>query len=529
MLAEAGVDKIFGIPGGGATANLVAAARDLGVEFVLVQHETSAVIMAGIYGQRRGTVGVAISAIGPGVANLVNGAAHAFMDRLPVLILADRYPERVNQVALRQRLDHLAMMAPVTKLQLTLHENTFRPTVRRAVRTALAERPGPVFLDFPNNVAALTAEPASAQESAIRVAPPPQASDAVVAEAASLLSAAERPVILAGLGALGLEAGGLAKLAATLRAPVFVSPKAKGAIAADDPWFAGIFMGGKLEQHILDKADRLLLVGYDPVELLPRTWHLTAPVITVDVLPNVEEVFNAELEVTGHLPDSVERLGGRLANVGSAWSADDVAAYRQTVQEAIAVDVEGLSPDAVIQISRELAPRDAILSTDVGANKLLILLEWDVYGPNDYLMSNGLGTMGFAVPGAIGAKLADPDRPVLCLCGDSGFLMRVQELLTARRQNCPIVFVIFADSGHTLISVKQKLNGLEPYGTAYPDPDYASLAAAFGLQYGRARTPEEFRRVLADALARADKEGTLIEANVNTSGYMQQFNAIREL
>ena len=118
---------------------------------------------------------------------------------------------------------------------------------------------------------------------------------------------------------------------------------------------------------------------------------------------------------------------------------------------------------------------------------------------------------------------------MLCLCGDSGFLMRVQELLTARRQNTPIVWVVFADQGHSLISVKQQLKGLQPYGTDYPAPDYASLAAAFGLRYGRARTPEEFRQVLAEALARADGEGTLIEANVDTSGYIRQFDAIREL
>lgn len=207
-LKESGVDRLFGIPGGGPTADLVSLADEAGMEFVLNQHETAAVIMAGTYGQRKGTVGVVLSAIGPGVANLANGVAHAWLDRLPVLLIADRYASGVHEVALRQQFDHAALMAPITKARIVLHEDTFVTALRRAVRTALAPRQGPVFIDFPGGIANKAAPP---QEAKLRAADGMRESTVVaeraLGETAKRIRQARNPVILAGLGALAAGFG----------------------------------------------------------------------------------------------------------------------------------------------------------------------------------------------------------------------------------------------------------------------------------------------------------------------------------
>ncbi|MDF1594168.1 MAG: thiamine pyrophosphate-binding protein [Desulfobacterales bacterium] len=527
-LRDARVDKMFGIPGGGPTADMVSACADAGIEFVLTQHETSAVIMAGIYAQRKGTVGVAVSAIGPGVANLANGVAQASLDRLPVLIFADRQDAATHATAQRQCFDHLTMMAPVTKARLTLHENNFLQPLRRAVRTALSHRQGPVFIDFPGNVGAKQADPKPTR----LLIPDLETDKAVVSEAslqaaAAKLSGARHPVILAGLGALFLKPGALDALANALHAPVFTSPKAKGAIAADDPFCAGVFMGGKIEEDLLNQADVILFVGYDPVEMLAKPWTLPAVNVSLDTVPNTEQIVPFQIELVGDLNDGVKRLQDACGDVKSTWSSPEVSHYKANVIKALEVSVNGMTPNQVILTTREIVPRDTILVTDVGANKLLVVELWEAYAPNDFLMSNGLASMGFCLPAAQAAKLAEPQRPVVCLCGDAGFMMRLPELLTGKRHNLPIVYVVFSDDGHSLITVKQAMKGFKPFGVNFPRPDYIALAKGFGLDGVTVETVDQYRQALKSALS--NPHGVLVEARIDPSGYQKQFDAIREL
>jgi len=527
-LKQLGVDRMFGIPGGGPTADMVSAAGQQGVEFVLTQHETSAVIMAGTYGQRKGTVGVVVTAIGPGIANAANGIAHAALDRLPVLIFTDRYSNGVHEVALRQQFDHCGFMKPITKAQITLHESTFDTGLRRAVATALADRPGPVFIDFPaassGKLAPVTTEAAFCFPNRARSTVNAQ----LLKDAAARLNDAHRPVIIAGLGALELPAGLIEALARQLRAPVLTSAKAKGTIAGDSPWCAGVFMGGKLEQEILDKADLILLLGYDPVEYLPKPWQLPAYAIAIDHVPNTEHTYSANLELVGDLGAAVDALRSSAKQGKSEWSSEEVQKYVEMVVSALDVPVKGMSPNRVIAETRAASPRDAIMVTDVGANKLLVVELWQSYAPNEFLMSNGLATMGYCLPAAQGVKLAHPERPVICLCGDAGFLMRLPELLTGRRQKLPIVYVVFADDEHSLITAKQQIKGQPKYGLDFPRPDYLALAQGFGMRGYTASTPEELKRALTSAVADRNS-ASLIEARIDNSCYAKQFDVIREL
>ena len=526
-LAQWGVDRIFGIPGGGPTAELVSSAGDLGIEFVLTQHETSAVIMAGTYSQRKGTVGVVVTAIGPGVSNAANGVAHASLDRLPVIIISDRYSNGVHEVALRQQFDHFAMMAPVTKEQITLHESTFLFGLRRAVATALADRQGPVFIDFPGNAAGKPAQ--DAPNSAFRLSQRvrPVVREDLLQQAVARLQGAKRPVIIAGIGALELAAGTLEALAQKVRAPVFTSPKAKGAIAGNAAWCAGVFMGGKLEQDILLKSDLIFLVGYDPVEYLPKPWNLPTYAISLDYVANTEQAFSANLELSGDIGAAVARISSTLGQSASEWSSEEVGKYCSMVVSALDVPVKGMSPNQIVTMTRELVPRDTVLVTDVGANKLIVVELWQAYQPGDFLMSNGLATMGFCLPAAQGVKLAEPDRPVVCLCGDAGFMMRLPDLLTGRRHHLPIVYVVFADDEHSLISVKQVKMGKTKYGLDFPRPNYLSLAESFGMRGFVATSQAEFKLALQAALK--EKNATLIEARIDNSCYAEQFDVIREL
>ena len=528
-LAEAGVDRIFGIAGGGPTADLISLAPKAGIEFVLTQHETTAVITAGIYGQMKGTVGVAISAIGPGVANLANGVAQAYCDRLPVLMFADRYGGGVHEVALRQQFDHLTFMRPITKAQIVLHEDTFMTGLRRAVRTALSERQGPVFIDFPGNVAN---KAVAQQVYKLKKRGGNNDSGAIINEAdlklaARRLSRSKSPLILAGIGAMNLKPGVLARLAAAYKAPVLTSPKAKGAIATSDPWCAGVFMGGKLEQALLDRADTIFFVGYDPVELLPRPWSMPTFVVSLDSVVNNEQTFRSDIELSGDIADATVRLARAASKPASTWKTLEVGDFKKMVIKAIDVKVKGMTPNAVILATRQVTPKNAIMVTDVGANKLLVVELWNTHKANDFLMSNGLATMGFCIPAAIAAKMAHPDRPVVCLCGDAGFMMRLPDLLTVKRLNQKIVFVIFADDEHSLISSKQVIKGLPKYGMDFPRPNYQAMASTFGMKGVTVKNTAELKQAIAAGLKHS--ASTIIEARIDPSGYARQFDVIREL
>jgi len=189
--------------------------------------------------------------------------------------------------------------------------------------------------------------------------------------------------------------------------------------------------------------------------------------------------------------------------------------------------VAGMSTNQVVLATREVAPRDTILVTDVGANKLIVVELWEAYAPNDFLMSNGLASMGFCLPAAQAAKMAEPQRPVVCLCGDACFMMRLPDLLTAKRHKLPIVYVVFADDAHSLISVKQAMKGIKPYGVDFPRPDYIALAKGFGMDGVTVETVDQYKQALANALI--NKCGVLIEARIDPSGYQKQFDVIREL
>ncbi len=528
MLKREGVQYLFGIPGGGGTIDLLDATEKAGIRFVLTTHETAAAMMGCVIGELTGTPGVVVTAISPGVTNVANGVAYAYLDRAPLLVLSDNYPWSTIQVVLRQTLNHRQVFQGITKWTASLSAEWAHEMLQRAFRTMLEDRPGPVQLDLPDDVAQMQVAdkplpPVSKQVLARLYSAHPAGLERVVRG----IREAKAPAIIAGMGVRWDRAyAELKALAERIGAPVFCTPKVKGALPENHPYSAGVFIGGKLELDILGKADLIIGVGLDPADMLAKPWGYSQPLISIDRVSNYNEIYHAEMELVGNIAEILAMLTDVLP-AERKWDENAAPTYRKRVYDALALPTRGLAPFRVSDITRELTDDDVILTTDVGASKLLLSQIWRPYQPNSVLMSNPLGTMGCGVPAAIAAKLVFPNRQVVCLCGDGGFSMRMGEMQTAMELGVAPVIVVLSDQALSQIKLKQVKKELAVVGTEFRSPNYVKIAEAFGGLGTSVGTEAEYADALKDALT--SKGLTLIEARVDPSQYAAQFDAIREL
>jgi acetolactate synthase-1/2/3 large subunit len=305
--------------------------------------------------------------------------------------------------------------------------------------------------------------------------------------------------------------------------------KAKGVIPEDHPLKAGALIGGLIERELVSQADLIIAVGLDGVELQPKPWPYAAPVLAVSSVPSTDALVPANPELVGNLRALLDSLA-EFAPAGSGWGEAAAREYRQQLNDALEVPSSGqggLAPARLVEIARDVLPRETVASCDAGASRLLVVQKWQAYGPREFLTSNGLATMGYAIPGGMAARLAYPDRPVVCFTGDGGFLMAIAELHTAVREKLPIVVVVFDDQEIGLIRVKQEIKGLQPYGIGLGGIDWEKIAQGVGAD----GIAVESEAALADALGAAVRaeRPVVIGARVDRSGYVAQFNALREL
>jgi acetolactate synthase-1/2/3 large subunit len=345
--------------------------------------------------------------------------------------------------------------------------------------------------------------------------------------AISRIDEARRPILLVGLGVLWHKASEeVVRLAEQLGAPVLVTSKCKGVIPEDHPLRAGCIIGGLIERKLVMQSDLIVAIGLDAVELQPKPWPYDIPVIALSPAPSLDALVPARLEVIGDLKPVLARLAEWCAG-GSSWGEKAAAAFRDEVSDALDTPARGLSPQRAMEVAREVLPRDTIATCDAGASRLLVVQKWQAYGPREFLTSNGLASMGYAVPGALGARLAWPDRPVVAFTGDGGFLMAVAELQTSMREKLPITIVVFDDAEIGLIRVKQEIKGIPLHGVQLGGCDWEKIAQGFGAD----GTVVETEHGLGDALAAAarSERTTVIGVRIDGSGYVDQFNALREL
>ncbi len=532
-LLRAEVPRLFGVPGGGSNLEVLEAARARGLPFVLCHQEWAATIMAAVTGELTGRPGAVLSTLGPGVTASATGLAHALLDRSPLLYVSDRHPASVLAYATHQYVDHAAHLGPIVKGSVTVSPDSAGHWVAHAVQLALAEPRGPVHLDLPADVAG-----APAVRVATAVTPPtmPTPDDALVERAAEMIRGAKRPLVIAGLGCRAADAKWLRAFCEALPAPVLTTYKAKGAIPDPHPLAMGIFTGGALEEPLVRRADLIIAFGLDSVELIPRRWSYTAPVLSLVRGPSSDPrlraigggaYFTPALEVVGDLGTILEDLAPRIMrrDVKADWDVAEVDRIRRERAAALEVPVPGLAPHRVAQIARELTAAGSIATVDAGAHMFQATTYWHALEPGELLISNGLATMGFALPAAIAAQLVHPDRRVICFTGDGGLMMVVAELETVARLRLPIVIVVFNDAALSLIEVKQAQKGFEGVSMRYAGPDLIALGRAFGIR-ALAATDEP---TLHGALIAAQTAPgpTLIDARIDPSGYRKMLEIVR--
>jgi acetolactate synthase-1/2/3 large subunit len=514
QLLQAGVRTLFGVPGGGGNLDLIAAAGKAGLPFVLTATETAGAIAAIAQAEVTGKIGACLTTLGPGATSVVNGVACAFLERAPIVVFTDSQPAPFDH----QRIDHAALMAPITKCSVSLKSDTVVQLLKPVLLTAADPPPGPVHVDCPGNVLASTAtfDNWFAPSGDIRSG---------LAGLDQRLAAARKPLLLVGLGARRPEdAAAIRSLCAARNIPAMVTYKAKGVVPDDHPWFAGVFTNATIEQRVIDECDLLIGLGLDPVELIPRAWKREQPIVYCGPWLVEDAHVRFAVRLVADIPIVAKDIETHFAR--SAWEPDRVRQHVDEQRRQIDVPADGLSSQRVVRVAAaRLAAAAGRVTVDAGAHMFPATMLWPVSCPNGMLLSNGLSTMGFALPAAIGAALLDRERPVVALTGDGGLLMCAGELLTAVREKLRIMTILFSDASLSLIEIKQQARKLEPAGVALGAIDWCALAGSFGVRSWVATTETELDRAAAEALA-CDGP-TLIEAKIDRSNYGATLRAVR--
>jgi acetolactate synthase-1/2/3 large subunit len=510
-LADAGVTRMFGVPGGGPNLDLIGAAAALGVEFVLTHGETAACIAAGAYGRLTGTPGAAVVTRGPGLTSAANGLAQATGDRAPLLLVSDSVGARSRRRTGHQRLDQTGASRHLTKWSGTLGGRDPRAVTAAAATLALAGPPGAVHLDVDADV---DGDPPPI------VPAPPEPSSTELARARALLAGARQPVVVVGTDA----AVDVPAVRAALRGfagPVLVTYQAKGVVPESWPTFAGLFTGAVLERPLLERADLVVGVGLDPVEAIPGPWPYDAPVLLLHSHPVETAYFGAAALATGPYHRVLPAV---LPAAAPAWPPGEVARAWVTARARLAPPAGGdaLRPQDVVRETRRTLG-DGPLTVDAGAHMLVAMPLWATDGPDPVLISNGLATMGYALPAALGAALARPGRRVTCLVGDGGLGMALAELETLARLRLDVTVVVFDDATLSLIAVKQGPDQGGPRAVDYAGIDFATVARGLGVP----GTVVEDGKQLRGALADPAPGPRLVDARIDPTDYARVIRIVR--
>ncbi|WP_210584525.1 thiamine pyrophosphate-binding protein [Streptomyces sp. GESEQ-35] len=525
-IRSAGARFVFAYPGD-PIIELMEALRAADVEVVLAGREGTAVFMAEAQAMVTGRPGVCLSTLGPGSTAIVNGVAAATWDRVPLLAISGQIDAGREELITHQVVDHKLLFSSVTKWAGRIHPGSVDAVMRKALRLAVAERPGAVHLTG-------SAETFAASAPDVGIAPPPLdgAGGGVRVyrvpggpDPTAVLRSARRPVLLAGAGATRCGASGaLLRLAEGVGAPVVVSPMAKGVFPEDHPLFAGVLdmACNQVVWEFLGGSDLVVAAGFDPVELI-RPWSVTVPVLHVDTTPNTDQIYPSDCEVVGDVSASLEWLADGWRGE-PRWSERDVAVHRERLRTAYyAGRVSGrLNPTDVIDVVRASAPPETVVTCDVGSHKLLVGQGWQARRPRSVLMSNGLSSMGFGLPGAIAAQMALGEVPVVALIGDGGFAMAATELRLAAVRGLRLAVVVFADGSLNRIELKQRALGYPSTATRLNDIDLVALAASMGCDGVRVTSTAELEKAAAAGLAGLTRP-LLIEARVDPAQYETQF------
>jgi len=489
-LEEEGIEYIFGVPGEENADFMMALEKSKSIRFILTRHEQGAAFMAEIYGRLTGNPAGALGTLGPGATNLITGVADSNMDRAPMLVLTgqgstDRLHKESHQI-----MDVVGMFKPVTKWATTiLNAETIPEIVRKAVRLARTEKPGAVHIELPEDIASMPVSGKPMEPRRFRRSVP---DDKIVDQAFAMLQASKRPVIIAGNGCIRRRASKqLRMLCEKTGIGVISTFMAKGCVDMDaDYCLYTVGLGSKDRvSAAIDDADLVITLGFDMVEYHPQLWNpdKDKKILHADFLPTeIDEHYHPETEVVGDLAHALWMLNERIDAQGLPdFNLDLHRSVRSSMAEDLAEfkddKTDGtIRPQKALWDARQVMGSHDILLSDVGAHKMWIARHYQCHEPNTCLIPNGFCSMGFALPGAIAANIVSPERRVLAICGDAGFLMNVQEMETAKRLDSNIVVLVWEDNEYGLIAWKQETHFGRHTDLSFGNPEWLGLAKAFG-------------------------------------------------
>ncbi len=495
-LEEEGIEYIFGVPGEENADFMMSLEKSEKITFILTRHEQGAAFMAEAYGRLTGNPAGCLGTLGPGATNLITGVADSNMDHAPMIVLTGQGASTRQHKESHQIMDVVHMFEPVTKWATTiLHPDNIPEIVRKAVRIARTEKPGAVLIELPEDLAKQNTDLNPIIPRRFRR---PVADDKILNKAFDRIMQAQRPIIIAGNGCIRKRASKqLRQFCEKTGIGVVSTFMAKGSVDMDANYC--LYTIGLQSRDIItcavDSADLVITLGYDMVEYHPRLWNPdgTKNVIHADFLPTeIDSNYHPEIEVIGDLAHTLWMLNQRLIDYleehSLTFNLQQQTSVRRDMTEELAaykddVSTNRVKPQKVLWDIRQFLDKDDILLSDVGAHKMWIARYYQCHSPNTCLIPNGFCSMGFALPGAFAAKIVFPDRKILAICGDAGFLMNVQEMETIRRFNSNIVVMVWEDNAYGLIAWKQENQFGRHTDLAFNNPDWQQLSSAFGWSY----------------------------------------------
>lgn len=508
-LEAQGVEYIFGVPGG-AVLPILDVLADHGPQFIVCRHETGAAFMAQAWGRITGKPGVVLTTSGPGLINAVCGVSTATEDRDPLVIITGQVPRAMRFKQSHMNVDTVNLFAPITKWSIEAEEpNSIPEIVANAFRVAARSRPGSVHISMPVDVS----------QSAVTATPIPAgagpslgtAATEALGQAATLLSGAKAPAVLLGASAsVPAHAAAVRRFLKRHALPVAMTFEAAGTLSRD---LLDLFVGrvgyvrNQPGDRVLQQADVILTIGYDPVEYDPTAWNLSgnAQIIHLDENPaGLDRAYRPTVELVGDLARNVDALSEHV-RLSAAGQRADVAAARKALldEQAKGATLSGspVHPLRFMHDLRQTIGDDVTVTCDTGAHEIWMARYFFSYEPRRLLFSMGHQTMGVALPWAIGTALARPGQKVVSVSGDGSFLMTCMELETAVRLKLPIVHIIWKDGGYNLIQTLQRRDYGRIFGATFGDPDFVKLGESFGAAAFRIDTADQIVPTLKNALA----------------------------
>lgn len=518
-LENEGVEYVFGIMGSETLDLMDSLSKSKQIQFINVRHEQGAAFMADVYGRLTKKAGVCLATLGPGATNLLTGISSATLDHSPVVAITGQAGLERQYLESHQYLDIVKIFEPATKWSVQIKDSqTISAIIRKAFRVAQMEKPGAVFIELPENLATqmIPGNP-------LPVTPFPKWTPAsqAIEDAHTLIAQSQKPLVVVGNGVIRQEAvAGLLTFIENLKSPVIHSFMAKGILPKNHPLNYFTFGFNKKDEvlPLIEESDLLIVVGFDFVEKLPKDWNQKKrPVLHINPLPTeMDEHYPVSVELVGDLNETFQALN-KLNFPSKPWVPS--GNLQEQIKTAYQLDVNlsenlSFSIENLLAVIEKLSTEQSIVISDVGAHKVSIARTYQPKQAGHLIISNGLASMGIALPGSIGAKLACPDAPVICITGDGGALMNISELETAKRLGLSFIIIILNNSTLKLEEQMMDEKFGNHFGTGFGNPDFLQLAESFGIKGVRPKDLNEFEQALKHALNQTS-ELTLVDVRMD--------------